>query len=99
MDAPRRNPSNAFRPVGEEGGLVVDSDESKVHVLNPVGTLIYSLLDGDHSKEDIVRAVVERFDVDERQAAEDLEGFLADLESHRSLAPAVGGDAEEAPHE
>ena len=47
-ERPRRTPRNAFRAVGEEGGLVVDSDESKVHVLNPVGSFIYSMLAGTH---------------------------------------------------
>ena len=52
---PRRNSGHAFRTVGDEGGLLVDSDESKVHVLNPVGSKIYSMLDGKHSRSEIVR--------------------------------------------
>lgn len=97
--APRRSRKHAFRAVGEEGGLLVDSDESKVHVLNPVGSKIYSMLDGRHTKDEIVRAVIAEFAVDERRARDDLDAFLAQLERERSLdsvAPesraARGGD-------
>ncbi len=33
---PRRHPDTAFRPVGDEGGLVVIPGRSEVKVLNPV---------------------------------------------------------------
>jgi hypothetical protein len=80
-----RSRRNAFRAIGDEGGLVVDSDESKVHVLNTVGSMIYSMLDGGHTKQQIVRAVVEEFSVSEEQAAQDLDAFLEQLEGVRGL--------------
>ena len=84
-DVPQASRRNAFRAIGDEGGLVVDSDESKVHVLNPVGSVIYSMLDGGHTKEQIIDAVVEQFDVSRDDAARDLEAFLEQLEGVRSL--------------
>ncbi len=82
---PRRSSRHAFRSIGDEGGLLVDSDESKVHVLNPVGSRIYELLDGAHSTEEIVRAVVAEFEISEEQARQDLQLFLRQLEETRTL--------------
>jgi hypothetical protein len=90
----RRNPETAFRAVGDEGGLVVIPADSIVQVLNPVGSKIYSLLDGKHSRAQIVRAIVDEFEVSEAQARADLEGFLAELRSRGMLAgPAETPDA------
>ena len=85
---PRKHPDAAFRPIGDEGGLVVLPGRSEVKVLNPVGIKIFSLLDGDHSPDQIVEAVCEEFEVDAKQAAEDLGAFLDDLRNHGMLAEA-----------
>lgn len=82
---PRRHPDTAFRPIGDEGGLVVLPGSAEVKVLNPVGIKIYSLLDGEHSVESIAAAVVEEFDVAEDQARRDIEAFLKELESNGML--------------
>jgi hypothetical protein len=88
---PRRNPEDAFREIGDEGGLVVIPSESTVQVLNPVGSKIYSMLDGRHTREEIVRAVMEAFEVPEARAREDLAHFLSDLAARGMLAPAGAG--------
>lgn len=93
VNHPRRDPGQAFRTVGDEGGLVVVPRESKVQVLNPVGARIYAMLDGQHSREEIVRAVTEEFEVSEEQARQDLEAFLAELDAEKMLSPP------ELPHE
>jgi len=74
-DRPRRHPDTAFRPVGEDGGLVVLPTRQEVKVLNPVGIKIFSLLDGEHTIAQIARAVVEEFEEVgmERIAARDAE--------------------------
>jgi len=83
---PRRNPETAFRPVGEEGGLVVIPGSSEVKVLNPVAIKVFSMLDGSHDVETIVAAVTEEFDVPEEQAAKDVHAFLAELKDGGLLA-------------
>lgn len=85
-DHPQRHPDTAFREVGEDGGLVVLPGRSEVKVLNQVGIKIFSLLDGEHSRESIVRAVVEDFDISEDQASADLHQFLQELDSNGMLA-------------
>ena len=83
---PRRHPDTAFRPVGDEGGLVVIPGRSEVKVLNPVAIKVFSLLDGNHSVEAIVAAVAEEFDVNDDQASTDVEAFLGELNSNGLLA-------------
>ena len=89
---PRRHPDTAFRPIGDEGGLVVLPGSAEVKVLNPVGIKIYSLLDGEHSVDSIAAEVTEEFNVNEDDARRDLEDFLKDLEANGML---VGPEAAE----
>jgi hypothetical protein len=83
---PRRHPDTAFRPVGEEGGLVVLSGKSEVKVLNPVAIKVFGLLDGEHSPEQIAKAVVEEYEVTEEEALRDVNSFIGELESHGMMA-------------
>lgn len=76
---PVRHPETAYRSVGDDGGLVVMPLRSEVKVLNPVGTRIYSLLDGKHTLDEIVAAVVDEFEVSEPQARDDVQEFLREL--------------------
>ena len=82
---PKRNSSTAFRKVGDEGGLVVIPGRSEVKVLNPVGIAVYGLLDGSHSIDEIVRTVIDEFEVEPTQAREDVLAFLNDLAGHGML--------------
>ncbi len=92
---PRRHPDSAFRQIGDEGGLVVLPGRAEVKVLNPVGIKIFSMLDGTHSEEAIVSAILEEFEVGEQTAREDLRAFLSELESNGMLAGAEEGAAKE----
>lgn len=87
-ERPQRHPDTAFRKVGDEGGLVVLPGRSEVKVLNPVGIKIFSLLDGEHSTDRIVKSVMEDFDISEEQATADLNQFLEELDSHGMLSEA-----------
>jgi hypothetical protein len=84
-DRPVRNPETAFRPIAEEGGLVVLPSRSEVKVLNPVGSTIYSMLDGTHTIDELVAAVVEEFEVDKASATQDVEAFLGELAAQGML--------------
>ena len=87
-DRPSRNPETAHRSYGEDGGLVVVPSRSEVNMLNPVGTLIYSKLDGQHTKDQIVQAIVDEYEVSSDQARKDLDDFLAELRSQGMLSEA-----------
>jgi hypothetical protein len=82
---PRRAQGSAFRAVGDEGGFVVLPARSEVKVLNPAGALIFSLLDGGHSPEQIRDVVAREFEVTPDQAMSDVLEFLRDLAAHGML--------------
>ena len=82
----RRHPDCAFRQVGDEGGLVVLAGKAQVKVLNDAGIKIFSLLDGEHSPEEIARRVAEEFEVPEATALADIQAFVSDLAEHGMLA-------------
>ena len=89
---PRRESSTAFRPVADEGYLVVVPSRSTVEVLNPIGGKIYSMLDGTHTEGEIVRRVMEEFEVGQEQAQGDLREFLSDLRA-KGMVVSAGGEA------
>ena len=85
---PRRHPDTAFRPFGDEGGLVVIPGRSEIKVLNPVAIKVFSMLDGSHSIETIVAAVTAEFEVNDEQASTDVQAFLGELKANGLLAMA-----------
>ena len=94
MQRPQRNPETAYRSIGDEGGLVVLPGRSEVKVLNPAGAIIYGLLDGQHTVDDIALAVVGEFDVSLNQARADVRAFIDQLREHGLLAANDGGEAQ-----
>ena len=86
QEKPKRNSGHAYRSIGDEGGLVVIPRQSKVQVLNPVGIKVYSMLDGTHSREEIIHAVMEEFDVEKKTARADVDAFLDELANEGMLA-------------
>lgn len=83
---PRRHPDTAFRPVGDEGGLVVIPGRAEVKVLNPTAIKIFSMLDGTHSVTAIVDAVTREYEVNDEQASRDVADFLDVLRENGLLA-------------
>ena len=83
---PRRNPKTSFRDFGEDGGLVVLPGRAEVKVLNAVGMRIYPLLDGKHSRDQIVDAIVSEFEISPEEARQDLDAFLSELGANGMLA-------------
>ena len=59
---------------------------SEVKVLNPTAIRVFSLLDGQHSPEEVAREVAEEFDVPPEQALADVRAFVDELERHGMLA-------------
>ena len=90
---PRRDSTTAFRSVADEGCLVVVPSRATVEVLNPVGGKIFSMLDGTHTEDDIVRGVMEEFEVGEEQARQDLRDFVSQLRSKGMVVTTGGAEA------
>ena len=84
-DYPKRHPDSSFRPIGDEGGLVVLPGKAEVKVLNPAAIMIYGLLDGSHALEQIVDRVTAEFDVSKDTAMTDLVAFVEELQANGML--------------
>ena len=90
IDYPKRHPDSSFRPIGDEGGLVVLPGKAEVKVLNPAAILIFGMLDGTHSLDQIAEKVTGDFDVSLETAMTDLQAFLEELASQGMLAAGEG---------
>ncbi len=71
----KRAPDCAFREIEGEV-FIVSSKTAGVHLLNPTGTFIWSLLDGDRTIKEIARALTDEFDVDLSVAERDIVDFI-----------------------
>lgn len=78
-EIPRRNPVAASRTYDDEG-VVIHSGNMELSVMNPIGTRIWELVDGERTVAGIVTAIFEEFDVDRETAEEDVQEFLGELQ-------------------
>ena len=63
-----------------EGEAVILSLDTKVlRGLNPVGSRVWELIDGQRSVEEIAGLIVKEFDVECPQADQDVRGFVQEL--------------------
>jgi hypothetical protein len=72
---PIQNPRAAWR-VYEGEAVIVSPEDSTLHTLNAVGTLIWEAADGRTALEAIVGRVCEAFDVDRATAVRDATTFV-----------------------
>ena len=89
---PVQNPRAAWR-VYEGEAVIVSPEDSTLHTLNPVGTLIWQAADGRTALDAIVGRVCETFDVDRATAARDAAAFVELMERRGLLT------VHEMPHE
>ena len=54
-------------------------------VLNPVSRVIWECLEKGTDREQLLKAILDRFDVDESVAKEDIESFLSELSAQKLL--------------
>ena len=78
-----QNPRAAWRVYDGEA-VIVSPEDSTLHTLNPVGTLIWEAADGRTALEAIIGRVCETFEVDRATAARDATIFVEQL-SRRGL--------------
>ncbi|MEP0762000.1 MAG: PqqD family protein [Chloroflexota bacterium] len=76
---PIANPELVFRTDGEEG-LLFDPETGQIIYLNETAAFIYGLLDGEHSREQIIGLLMQKYDILDREAAqEDLDAMLQNM--------------------
>jgi hypothetical protein len=65
--------------------VVLDLQGSAYYQLNGSGTHLWHRLADGCARQDLEASLVEHYEVDEEQAAADVETFLSDLHTHRLL--------------
>ncbi len=73
-----RSSSVLWRELDGEA-ILLDPRAGCSYNLNPVGTLIWKLLDGQHDAEAIVTAICEAYEVEPEQAERDMQHLLNEL--------------------
>jgi hypothetical protein len=76
--APRPSSRCAWQTVEGEA-VILDLEGRRVMGLNPVGSLVWNLLDGKRTAAEIAAAVADRFQIANHRAAEDVGVFLGAL--------------------
>ena len=83
----RRNPQVVYRELAGEGGAVLlHLDSGAYHGLNETGILIWSLIDGERTFDQLVADVREQRDDPPDDLGAETERFLADLRARDLIA-------------
>ena len=76
-----KNPNSAYR-FYDGKGVVVLPDRSEVNVLNEVGSMVWEQIDGKRNVAQILRAVVDTFEINPDQVEQDVIAFITSLQEH-----------------
>ena len=76
---PKSNSDIIWRTL-DDGAVLVSPTKGKVRVLNEIGTIIWQMLDGNHTIFDIEQKIVQQYEVPSTQASADVQSFLSELE-------------------
>lgn len=86
MTKPKIDERIVLREEGDEAFLF-NPDTAAIKTLNETGVFIWKLCDGRHSKDDIVKKVIEDYDVkSEENARKDAEEFLQTLKKSKFIS-------------
>jgi hypothetical protein len=83
-------PRLRYRAVGDEG-VLVHLDSGRVIVVNEVGLYIIQQLKRPMTRQSLVDAIVNEFNVAAPEAEQDLERYLLELGSEQVLEPPTVG--------
>ena len=59
--------------------LILNRQQEKIHQLNSVASFVWENLDGHTTKEQLLLAITDKYDVEQDVAQKDLEGLLNEL--------------------
>jgi len=83
-----RNSSVLWRELDGEA-ILLNPKEGCSYNLNIVGTLIWKLLDGEHSIDDIAKAICECYEVEHDQALQDMRQLLNELRENNLVIDTI----------
>lgn len=75
---PRRHHAAPSRTI-DGAAVLIQTRLAEVSMLDEVGTHVWARIDGKTSEAELVRSVVEEFEVEPARAADDVRAFLDDL--------------------
>lgn len=77
----KRQNSVVFTDLDDGSGVLLHLENKFYYSLNPTGSFIWKLLEEKEelSEDSILEAVIDNFEVDEKEARKDVEEFLNDL--------------------
>ena len=81
---PEPHPQTAGRVIDGEAVLIL-SDSAEINVLNPVGSRIFELIDGNKSIAQIVETIADEYNVPQDDAQQDTISFIEELVAHQVL--------------
>lgn len=81
---PTKNPTVGIRQF-DDTAFLLDASHSQLHELNNTGAFIWFLCDGQHPTNEIAKKISEQFEIDQRQALQDLQAFLEILANKNLL--------------
>lgn len=81
----RKHPDAAARNYDGEAFIVVPG-LGEYNILNPIGTRVWDLIDGQRGIAEIVRVISDEYDVAPEEAEADVTSFVEDLRKHRMIA-------------
>jgi len=59
--------------------LILNREQQQIHQLNPVASFIWNKLDGQQSNDQLVTAIIEKYEVEQDVAKHDLEILINQL--------------------
>jgi coenzyme PQQ synthesis protein D (PqqD) len=82
------NTSVLWRELDGEAVLLNPKEGCSYH-LNTIGTLIWKMLDGEHTPDDIASAMCELYDVEHAQALGDVKELLHELREYKLVSDSI----------
>lgn len=74
------------REIGEETIILSETDDS-IHNLDEIASVIYKMIDGKNSLDDILTILCNDYDVDQETAKKDLLEFVGELQEKGIIIP------------
>ena len=84
------NPSVVLREESDDWAVLFDPDTGKSFAVDPVGVFIWKRLDGNHSLEDIIADLRQKFLEIPETVQKDCMEFLDDLVKRAFVCPGAG---------
>ncbi len=72
----------------DEKAVIFDSEESILYTLNETATFIFQKLRRGLDKEQIIQALVKKYQIEEKRASEDVDEFIFALKEKKIISSA-----------